>query len=51
MPYVIVYKKMYRRVRLNGELTPVFKYPQQAIRFIELYLRNSPNVTIYKVSG
>ena len=33
----------------EAELTPFFKYPDQAMKFIVKHLRNSPAVTIKKV--
>jgi len=47
--YVIIYKKNYRRVRIDGVLTPVFDYPTQALKYIDLYLQGSKYLTVYEV--
>jgi len=38
-----------KRVKVNGELSPVFEYPQQARKYIAKILGNSPIVKIWKV--
>lgn len=48
--FAIVYSRNNKRVRdKNGELTPVFEYPIQALKYIDYHLGGSPYVTIKKV--
>jgi len=46
---ILVNKRTYKRVRIDGELTPMFKYYAQAIKYIGKHLGDSPYVIPYGV--